>query len=67
MSKKITALEIKRDIAKKAMPDVKKIVEKHGTTAVQYCLNQVKDYDKKIRQLNQLRRDAKTLEKEITK
>jgi len=48
-----------------AMPDVKRIVKKHGRTAVIWCINQLREYEKKVKQLEQLRRDAKKLEEEI--
>lgn len=48
-----------------AMPDVKRIVKKHGRTAVVWCINQLREYEKKVRQLSQLKAEAMRLEKEI--
>lgn len=48
------------------MPEVKKIVKKHGRTVVVWCINQLREYEKKVRQLEQLKKEAAKLEKEIS-
>ena len=48
-----------------AMPEVKKLIKNHGRSAIVWCLNQLKEYEKKMRQLADLRKAAAALEKEI--
>lgn len=50
----------------KAMPEVKKLVKKHGRTIVIWCINQLREYEKKIKQLVELKKEADKLEKEIS-
>ena len=47
----------------KAMPQVRSLVKRHGRTVVQWCVNQLRDYEKKIKQLSELKREAEKLEK----
>lgn len=49
----------------KAMPDVKKLVSKHGRTIIIWCLNQLREYEKKTEQLQQLKREAEKLESQL--
>lgn len=48
-----------------AMPDVKKLVKKHGRVVIQHCINQLKDYESKVKQLEKLKKDTELLEAEI--
>ena len=50
---------------KKAMPAVKKLVKKHGRNVVVWCINQLKEYEKKIKRLKELKKETSELEKEI--
>lgn len=50
----------------KAMPEVKKLVKKHGRTIVIWCINQLREYEKKVKQLAELKKEAEKLEKEIS-
>lgn len=62
---KMTRLEKKREASEHAMPEVKKLVKKYGRTNVQYCINQLKDYERKCKQLEELKKEAEKLEREI--
>ena len=48
-----------------AMPEVKILIKKYGRTVIQGCLNQLRDYEKKLKQLSNLRREASRLQREI--
>jgi hypothetical protein len=50
----------------KAMPQVRQLVKRHGRTIVQWCVNQLRDYEKKVKQLSELKKEAEKLEKEIS-
>lgn len=49
----------------RTMMEVKRLVKKHGRTNVQYCLNQLKELEKKRDRLTQITREANQLEREI--
>lgn len=49
----------------RAMVEVKRLVKKYGRTYVQYCLNQLKELEKKRGRLAQIKREADQLEREI--
>lgn len=55
----------RRASAERAMPDVKKLVRKHGRQTVAYCLNQLKEYEKKLKRLEQAKREVQQLEKDV--
>jgi hypothetical protein len=38
----------------KAMPKVKTLVKKHGRTIVVWCINQLREYEKKVRAQNKI-------------
>lgn len=65
--KRMTNLEKRRSAADKAMPEVKKIVRRHGRTAVQNCINRLHSFEKKAKELERVRREAKRLERELSK
>jgi len=49
----------------RTMVEVKRLVNKYGRTYVQYCLNQLKELEKKRGRLAQIKREADQLEREI--
>ncbi len=50
---------------KNAMPEVKKLVIKYGRSAVMWCINQMRDHEKKIRALENAKREVELLEKNL--
>lgn len=48
-----------------AMPVVKQLVKKHGRNVIVWCINQLREYEKKVKQLETLKREAAKLEREI--
>lgn len=48
-----------------AMPEVKSLVKEWGRETIQWCLNQLREYDKKVEQLKKLKKEARMLAKEI--
>lgn len=52
-------------VRRNAMPTVKKLVKKHGRNVVVWCINQLKEYEKKINRLKELKKETVKLEKEI--
>ena len=49
----------------KAMTDVKKMLKKHSKTNIVWCINQLHEYEKKVKQLVELKKEAEKLEREI--
>ena len=50
----------------RAMPEVKRLVKKHGGTVVLWCISQLREYERKVKQLAELKREAAKLEREIS-
>lgn len=50
-----------------AMPEVKSLIKKHGRTVVGWCMGQLRDYEKKVKQLEKIKAEAAKLEKEISR
>jgi hypothetical protein len=49
----------------KAMPEVKKLVTKHGRIAIQGCLNLIREHEKKLEKLEDLKGEVSRLEKDL--
>ena len=49
----------------RAMVEIKRLTKRYGITTVQYCLNQLKELEKKRGRLAQIKREADRLEREI--
>jgi hypothetical protein len=47
------------------MPDVKKLVKQHGRSIITSCLQQLRDYEKKLRQLDEARKAVAALEGQV--
>lgn len=49
-----------------AMPEVKKLVQKYGRTAISGCLTKLKEYEKQAKELASLKIKVAELEKGLT-
>ena len=63
--KRITLREKRQAAAAAAMPEVKRLVRKHGRTAVGNCLQKLKLHEKEIARLNSLKAEIAKLEKQL--
>lgn len=57
--------ERRERLRKAAMPGVKALVKEHGREAVNWCVNQMKEYEKKVEKLKALKKETADLEREI--
>ena len=68
--KKLTPAQRRQEVREadrsKAMIEIRRLTKKYGRTTVQYCLNQLRDLEKKKDRLAQLTREAAKLEREIS-
>jgi len=48
-----------------AMPDVRALCEKHGTSVISSCVTRIAAYDKKLAQVEKLRAEAARLEQKL--
>ncbi len=68
--KKVTLAQRRREHIEanrsRAMVEIRRLVKKYGRTTVQYCLNQIRELQKKREQLTQLTKEAERLQREIT-
>jgi len=61
------SLERRKELAKKAMPEVKKLVRKFGRTAINNCLIKLHEFEKKAERLEEIKREVKKLERDLNK
>lgn len=61
--RKLNARDARRERAKAAMPEVKRLVTKFGRMAVSSCLNKIKARDKELSRLTALKKQVAALEK----
>ncbi len=62
---RLTSIQRARLGREKAMPEVKRMVKKHGRRSIQACLNQLHDYEKKLGRLTEAKREVASLEREL--
>lgn len=64
-------MNIKHEKAKesreKAMPEVKKLVTKYGRSIIYGCIMKLADYDKKMKKLQDAKKEVEILQKELKK
>lgn len=65
MVKTLSRVELRQKARQEAMPEVKKMVAKHGRTTLQSCLNTIREHEKKAEKLESLKGEVKKLEKEL--
>lgn len=67
--KKLTFAQLRRkrteEDRRDGMIEIKRLTKKYGRTTIQYCLNQLKELEKKRNRLTQIKREADRLEREI--
>lgn len=54
-----------KKLREQAMPEVKRMVKKHGRNVISWCINQLKEYEKKVKQLDLAKKEVSRLEKDI--
>jgi ABC-type uncharacterized transport system substrate-binding protein len=63
--KRLSRLQQRNLVVEKAMPEVKKMVKKHGLSVVNSCISRLKEHSKKLKQLEQMKTEVANLEREI--
>lgn len=63
--KKKTRLDIVRASRERAMPEVKKLVKKYGRTAIGWCVNQLREYERRVKKLAEAKREVARLQKDL--
>lgn len=59
--------DIRQEKRNAVMPKVKDLVKEYGREPIIWCINQLREYEKKIEQLKKLKSEARILQKEIAK
>jgi hypothetical protein len=62
---KLTIPQQRRLARDQAMPEVKRLVTKYGRATISGCLNQLRDYEKKLKQLHAAQFEVQKLEREL--
>jgi hypothetical protein len=62
---RLTALERRRAMRKAAMPLVKRLVRKYDRANIAHCVSQLKEHEKTIKRLNELKKEVTRLERSI--
>ena len=65
MKKRLTLNEKRRLARENAMPEVKKLVRKYSRQTISGCLNQLREYESKVRQLELAKDAVSKLEAEL--
>lgn len=60
-----TKMEKARSARQAAMPEVKRLVKKHGRAAISWCLGNLRNHDSVLKKIAQLRQEATQLEKKL--
>jgi hypothetical protein len=63
--KRATKQQLRNQVIEKAMPEVKRMVKKHGLSIVNSCIARLKEHSKKLRQLEVMKSEVAKLEREI--
>ncbi len=50
---------------KEAMPDVARLVKKHGRGVILWCITQMRDYEKKVKELARVKAETERLERQM--
>ncbi|MDE2103163.1 MAG: hypothetical protein KGL39_38310 [Patescibacteria group bacterium] len=58
-------LEKRKQLRAAAMPEVKRLVKKYGRTTIQNCLLKLKEHDKTVARIAQMKRELQRLEKSV--
>jgi hypothetical protein len=66
MGKRITFQEKRRETVQAAMPEVKKLVRRFGRSAITSCLNKLREYEKNVHRMQQLKQEVARLERQLT-
>ena len=61
----VNPIEKRRALRKAAMPEVKKLVKRYGRATVANCLSQLKEHDRTLKKITELRREAARLERQV--
>lgn len=64
-AKKLTPMDRYRALAASAMPDVKRLVKKYGRKAVANCLAKIRDYDRELSKLADLKKEIAAREAKL--
>jgi hypothetical protein len=60
-----TPLEVRREKRSAAFPEVKRLVQKYGRTIIAGCLSQIKEKEKALRKVADLKKELARLEKSV--
>ena len=61
----MTPTEKRRAARKAAMPAVKALVRRYGRSNIAHCIAQLKDHEKSVARLNELKKEVAKLERTI--
>ena len=66
-TRKPTQLEVRRQRRQAAMPAVKQLVRKWGRTTIQNCLDELRDFERSLHDLESARAKVRDLERKVGK
>lgn len=61
----MTPTQLRAELRERAMPQVKQLVKKFDRQTVGWCLNQLAEYERKVKRLKQAKKEVEQMESEL--
>lgn len=65
MKKTATATTLRNEMRERAMPEVKKLVKRFDRQTVNWCVQQLAEYERKVKKLNEAKKELEKMEAEL--
>lgn len=60
-----SAVKLRTELRERAMPEVKKLVKRFDRQTVNWCVQQLAEYERKIKKLNEAKKEVEKMEQEL--
>ena len=61
----MTPTNLRNELRDRAMPQVKALVKKFDRQTISWCILQLAEYEKRVKQLNKAKKDVEQMESEL--
>ena len=65
MKKTASPTQLRAEMRERAMPEVKKLVKRFDRQTINWCVQQLAEYERKVKKLNEARKDLEKMEAEL--
>lgn len=63
--KVLSVSQLRTEMRERAMPEVKKLVKRFDRQTINWCVQQLAEYERKVKKLNEARKDLEKMEAEL--